>query len=561
MKPSIAVEITARDKTEAGRKSAEKGFGAFAKKTSDQAKVSGIGKLGQQIESLTKLKGASFGFENAGRSLSLIGKTSGEVASGFGSATTKVVGFGSAAESVLGSVAEAAGTAVGVIGGLATAIIGAGIATAALGDKWSKTGAEIGRTAKDLGMSVQDLQAARAASERFGVSTDATTSSLDALGSTLRSAQIGGNNLALGTLTQLGIKLKQTKDGATDVNQAMLDISDAIARQKDPQVQKQLAQVFGMSAMLPALRQGSGALKREGSDYLASGRALTPEEVDKSTDVYRRVVTARQHVGAIEKKAGVAAEGATSVAADGAIVAADKAVSVIGSAGETAHSAVTAITEGARNLAHSGLEAGRHLMEGGKEAGRIIGEEFSRFAGRIEHQESRGHQFDRHGNPLTSSAGAIGARQLLPKTAERVARQNGIAWDPDKFAHDPAYNRKLGDLELQRLLKKYDGDEVLAAAAYNAGEGRLDKPYKDKRGHMQSGWLQRFGDPRKGEISDEDFAAKIPFRETHDYVANTAKAHVEITLRNAPVGTVAKVTGAPGVNVDMNVARSLDGPG
>jgi hypothetical protein len=447
MKPSIAVDIVANDKTATGRKSAERGFGASAKKFDDSAKRSGLGRIGQQVDGLSKIKNLSLGFDVAGKSLSSIGRTSSGVASGLASITERVVGFGAASESTLGGIAAAAGTAVGAIGGLAAAAVGLGVGAYVLGDKWAKSGAEIDRTSKTLGVNGRALQAARAENERFGVSSDATTASMEGLGTALYDAKYGANNLALGALTQMGVKLKTTKDGAVDVAAAWYDIADAIARQKDPMVQRKLAGIFGVSGALPALRQGSRALKAEGADYLGSGAALSDSELAQSSDVNKKTITARQHVSGAETRA-------------------------------------------------------------------------------------------------------------------------GIAWDPQRFRTDKAYNKQLGAAELSRLLEKFNGDQVLAAAAYNAGEGVMAPGgYKDRQGRHHESWLKRFGDPRKGEISDADFAAQIPYKETRDYVANTAnaaaapqtaKAHVTIALTGAPAGTVAKVSGDPGVSVDMHVARSLE---
>jgi soluble lytic murein transglycosylase len=572
MKPSIAVDIVANDKTATGRKSAERGFGASAKKFDDSAKRSGLGRIGQQVDGLSKIKNLSLGFDVAGKSLSSIGRTSSGVASGLASITERVVGFGAASESTLGGIAAAAGTAVGAIGGLAAAAVGLGVGAYVLGDKWAKSGAEIDRTSKTLGVNGRALQAARAENERFGVSSDATTASMEGLGTALYDAKYGANNLALGALTQMGVKLKTTKDGAVDVAAAWYDIADAIARQKDPMVQRKLAGIFGVSGALPALRQGSRALKAEGADYLGSGAALSDSELAQSSDVNKKTITARQHVSGAETRAGMAAEGLTGAAADKAVEMSRAVEHGAGDlpsrARQTADAAITVLREGAVNLGHGGMEAGRALVRGGERAGRAMVEGLEGFVDRIEHQESRGHQFDRHNQPLTSSAGAIGDMQLLPKTAEAAARRAGIAWDPQRFRTDKAYNKQLGAAELSRLLEKFNGDQVLAAAAYNAGEGVMAPGgYKDRQGRHHESWLKRFGDPRKGEISDADFAAQIPYKETRDYVANTAnaaaapqtaKAHVTIALTGAPAGTVAKVSGDPGVSVDMHVARSLE---
>jgi hypothetical protein len=70
------------------------------------------------------------------------------------------------------------------------------------------------------------------------------------------------------------------------------------------------------------------------------------------------------------------------------------------------------------------------------------------------------------GNPnAVSSKGAIGLMQLMPATAAQYGA------DPT----DPGQNMHAGVQHLRHLLDKYKGDERLALAAYNAGEGRVDK--------------------------------------------------------------------------------------
>jgi soluble lytic murein transglycosylase-like protein len=111
-----------------------------------------------------------------------------------------------------------------------------------------------------------------------------------------------------------------------------------------------------------------------------------------------------------------------------------------------------------------------------------------------------------------SPKGARGLMQLMPDTAREVAGQMGLEYDEGKLTADPAYNKALGTRYLQNMAARYGGNQTLALAAYNAGPKRVDK------------WIREFGDPTKGEISDADFAAKIPFKETRDYVAKVSAA-------------------------------------
>lgn len=98
--------------------------------------------------------------------------------------------------------------------------------------------------------------------------------------------------------------------------------------------------------------------------------------------------------------------------------------------------------------------------------------------GRVTHQESGGNQLDANGQPLTSSAGAIGAMQLMPTTAPEAARLAGVPFDEQAYRNDPAYNKLLGIAYLSELLRRYDGDVAKALAAYNAGPGRVDAALK-----------------------------------------------------------------------------------
>ena len=94
------------------------------------------------------------------------------------------------------------------------------------------------------------------------------------------------------------------------------------------------------------------------------------------------------------------------------------------------------------------------------------------FLHAVAHQESGERQYDAHGNVVTSGAGAMGVMQIMPQTA----RGHGMD------ARDAGQNIEMGASEYESLMRKYHGnlDEVLAA--YNWGQGHLDRAIKQHGG-------------------------------------------------------------------------------
>ncbi len=80
-----------------------------------------------------------------------------------------------------------------------------------------------------------------------------------------------------------------------------------------------------------------------------------------------------------------------------------------------------------------------------------------------------------HFNPTAESrSGAIGLMQLTPDTAKGIAvRTGGTAFRLSDLTN-PAINIRYGAWYLHLLLTKY-GDERMALAAYNAGQGNVDR--------------------------------------------------------------------------------------
>lgn len=72
------------------------------------------------------------------------------------------------------------------------------------------------------------------------------------------------------------------------------------------------------------------------------------------------------------------------------------------------------------------------------------------------------------------SLGERGLGQLMANTAEPVARNMGIEYDPDKL-FEPEYNIKLFMTQFKYLYEFYDRDLHMTLTAYNRGQGGLDK--------------------------------------------------------------------------------------
>ena len=126
---------------------------------------------------------------------------------------------------------------------------------------------------------------------------------------------------------------------------------------------------------------------------------------------------------------------------------------------------------------------------------------FDRLAWSIEHLGEHGHNGDV--GPMTPSGQARGVMQVMPGTAREIDPNV----DVDRLQNDPAYNRQFGRTRLRQMLDRYSWMPELGVAAYNAGPGAVD------------GWIKRYGDPRKGDLTPSQWAGQIPFDETRRYVA------------------------------------------
>ncbi|MTI00910.1 lytic transglycosylase domain-containing protein [Roseibium sp. RKSG952] len=115
---------------------------------------------------------------------------------------------------------------------------------------------------------------------------------------------------------------------------------------------------------------------------------------------------------------------------------------------------------------------------------------------------------------VISGAGARGLMQVMPATAKLVAKDLGIlsGHQTGRLTTDWQYNAKLGTNYLAGLAEDFNGNIVMMAAGYNAGPRR------------PISWMERYGDPRAGEIDVVDWIETIPFNETRNYVMRVSES-------------------------------------
>jgi soluble lytic murein transglycosylase len=100
-----------------------------------------------------------------------------------------------------------------------------------------------------------------------------------------------------------------------------------------------------------------------------------------------------------------------------------------------------------------------------------------------------------------SPAGALGLMQVMPATAKHLTHKLGIKRLTKKQLKKAGHNIKLGTYYLRRVLDRYDNNEILATASYNAGPHRVKK------------WL-----PEETALDADVWVDTITFDETRNYV-------------------------------------------
>ena len=118
-------------------------------------------------------------------------------------------------------------------------------------------------------------------------------------------------------------------------------------------------------------------------------------------------------------------------------------------------------------------------------------------------------------DPRPSSAGAEGLMQILPQTAEFLARRSGATTFSVSDLATPQVNIAYGSYYLRYLLDRYDGQEVLALAAYNGGETNVDRWLADERRDGRPLTISEIPFPQTQAYVDKVLRAQRQYRQTY----------------------------------------------
>lgn len=102
---------------------------------------------------------------------------------------------------------------------------------------------------------------------------------------------------------------------------------------------------------------------------------------------------------------------------------------------------------------------------------------------------------------IKSPAGAMGLMQVMPQTGREVAKNIGLKHFKVTHLLEAEKNVPIGSIYLKRMLNDFNGNMILATAAYNAGP------------HRVKSWI-----PKSGCMAPDIWVESIPFDETRNYV-------------------------------------------
>jgi hypothetical protein len=166
-------------------------------------------------------------------------------------------------------------------GGPIAALGAAAAGLAVIGNRAGMAGFTVDRMSRNLGMSTTDIQRFRGAAKLAGIEIATMDAAIENVGRTIQDAKFGRNPLAANLMQLYGIDNLSQR---VQVNRAgaLRDLARALSGINDPNAQRTLAEQFGVTDILPMLRQGEQALRKLGDEAERLGEVQSPEAIARS---------------------------------------------------------------------------------------------------------------------------------------------------------------------------------------------------------------------------------------------------------------------------------------
>ncbi len=141
-----------------------------------------------------------------------------------------------------------------------------------------------------------------------------------------------------------------------------------------------------------------------------------------------------------------------------------------------------------------------------------------------------------------SPVGARGIMQVMPATGEWAARLIKLPGFDRNRLFDSDTGIKIGTWYVSQLMKRFRGDPLLAAAAYNAGPDAV------------AAWIEKFGRDER-----DVFVESIPFAETRGYVKKVLRNYGEYRRIYGMGLDTASVVRQPAITADPDTRGTRAG--